>query len=466
MENINAKKDSSSEFDSKENLLNLKAKERGVSPEEFKAQIAKDKEAIPSTLGVPELVKRPLAEPIYEHLKAALDKLNIHYRCNCDVGEVWEFKRKGEANFSEWSEAQLLELKQNIIVERMTYLKPGNNEGKEVPLKFTREQFFESVEVMMERKKVYPFREYLKQCIIEPFSELTIENWLFESMKVEDTPFNRWASKLIFLSVVQRVYQPGCAQRVTPLLIGAPGIGKSSLVRGLLPPEFLQYYSDNFNFSSLNKEKIEQTIDHIVIEITELGGFSRADRSELKAYLTRQEDKVRMAYARKVSKFKRKFAFIGTANPDASKTTDDPALRERLAIINCNAVEHKNMAEFLDEHREHLWAEALNEYKAGERVYDVPKELQESQAKESEGLIDRDESLEDRVLSINFTENEKDCGVSLNHIGVKARMIKEDEVMEKRDQMRLSKQLQEMGFLKGRDGRRRVWIPPVIDEPF
>ena len=61
--------------------------------------------------------------------KPRLDKLNIHYRCNCDVGEVHgNLSAKGEANFSEWSEAQLLELKQNIIVERMTYKKTSTKE--------------------------------------------------------------------------------------------------------------------------------------------------------------------------------------------------------------------------------------------------------------------------------------------------------------------------------------------------
>ena len=67
--NINGKTDTSTEFDSKENLLNLKAKERGVSPEEFKAQVAKDNNKIPSSIGVPELVKEPRAEPNWEHIE-------------------------------------------------------------------------------------------------------------------------------------------------------------------------------------------------------------------------------------------------------------------------------------------------------------------------------------------------------------------------------------------------------------
>ena len=80
MNNINSNKESSSQFDSKENLLKLKAKERGVSPEEFKAQVAKDNNKIPSSVGVPELVKEPRAEPTAKHLEAALELLGIDCR--------------------------------------------------------------------------------------------------------------------------------------------------------------------------------------------------------------------------------------------------------------------------------------------------------------------------------------------------------------------------------------------------
>ena len=210
---------------------------------------------------------------------------------------------------------------------------------------------------------------------MNPFSDITLENWLFDTLEVEDTPLNRWASKLIFLSVVSRVFEPACEQRVTPFLIGKPGIGKSSLVRFLLPESFRKYYNDNLSFSQSHKERIEQTNNHLLIEITELGGFSKADRNEMKAYLTRQVDKVRFAYEREIKSVPRHFALIGTGNPDAVGIIKDDGLLDRIIVIKCNADTYHNMEKYLEYHRDHLWALAYEEYIMGTRVHDIPSRI-------------------------------------------------------------------------------------------
>lgn len=471
MENINAKTDSSSELDSKANLLNLKAKERGVSPEEFKAQIAKDNDKIPSSIGVPELVKTPRAEPNWEHIEAALKLLKIDYRCNCDVGFVKEFKQKeGDAEFSEWSESQLLEVKQRIIQERMTYLKTSTKKAGEVEvdLKFTTENFNQSVSVLMEREKAYPFREYLQTCATEPFSDITLENWLFDALKVEDTPLNRWASKLIFLSVIQRVFEPGCEQRVTPFLIGNPGIGKSSLVRFLLPQAFKKYFSDNLSFTQNHKERIEQTSNHLLIEIGELGGFSRADRNDLKAYLTRQIDIVRFAYEKQIKPMPRKFALIGTGNPDAVGIIKDDGLLDRIIVIKCNANKYHDMEKFLDDHRDHLWKLAYNEYIEGTRVHDIPGELKSAQFESSEPMVYQDEIMNEALhnMSNDLTQDELEAGFTLNQIADMLKFNKVDNqgnrlTLPKSDQMRLTNALKSNNWKREHKENVNVWLKGV-----
>ena len=444
--NIDINKPASSDYNSRKNLI----ESLGGDYDDREVK----KAAIPSSVGVPELVKEPLAEPIYEHLEAALDKLNIHYRCNCDVGEVHEFRAKGEANFSEWSEAQLLELKQNIIVERMTYKKTSTKKAGEVEvdLKFTTENFNQSVTVLMERNKAYPFREYIHNCMVEPFSDnITLENWLFDTLEVEDTPLNRWASKLIFLSVIQRVFEPGSEQRVTPFLIGKPGIGKSVTVAKLLPPEFRQYYSDNLSFSQNHKEKIEQTSDHLLIEIGELGGFSRADRNELKAYLTRQVDKVRLAYGRKVTKLPRKFALIGTANPNAVGIIKDDGLLDRILVLECRADKYLDMVRFLDDHRDHLWALAYEEYIMGTRVHDIPAELKSAQFKSSESMVHQDEYMNGLLDNLPYTQEQLKAGIKLADLAEKTGLIRRDKEgavipLSSHDQARLTQALYANGW--------------------
>ena len=81
----------------------------------------------------------PSPVPTAIHLEAALNHLEIEFRCNCDDdGEAWEFRPKGESKFSEWSEAKLLSLKHEILESRQTFPKGKLFNGKakiwEVPL--------------------------------------------------------------------------------------------------------------------------------------------------------------------------------------------------------------------------------------------------------------------------------------------------------------------------------------------
>ena len=458
--NINGNKDTSI----KKKALSRLQDQLGIAEDERKV-LDDGNGSIPSILKESGLLEVSLAEPTPELLEAALKQLEIQYRCNCDVGEVWEFKRKGEAHFKEWSETQLIQLKLNIITEGFNYLRRGSKGETLVPLKFTREQYFDCVAVMMERKKVYPFREYLKQCEVDITTLIELDTWLLDTLKVDDTPLNRWASKLIFLSVVQRVFEPGCEQRVTPFLIGKPGIGKSVTVGKLLPPEFRQYFSDNFNFSHNHKEKVEQTSDHLLIEIGELGGFSRADRNELKAYLTRKEDKVRFAYARKLSKLPRKFALIGTANPDSVGIIKDDGLLDRILVLECKAEKYCGMGNFLGENREHLWALAYQEYiEIGTRVHDIPGELKSAQFESSKSMVFQDETMNAALdnMSKDYSKDELEAGFTLNQIADMLKFNKVDSqgnrlTLPKSDQMRLTDALKFNNWKREHKENANLW---------
>ena len=148
----------------------------------------------------------------------------------------------------------------------------------------------------MEHNKAYPLTDYIKSCKKIPNCEYSIENWAIKKLLAEDTRINRWGGKAMHLTWVARVLEPGCPQRTIPMLIGAPGIGKSSAIGAFLPPEFADYFTDDFSFEADNKAKIEQTKDHVIVEITELGGIRKAEVAETKSFLNRTVDKVRLVF--------------------------------------------------------------------------------------------------------------------------------------------------------------------------
>ena len=108
-----------------------------------------------SSINLDKRGRNPSPIPTATHLEAALNRLKIEYRCICDDDgdEAWEFRPKGEAQFSEWREARLLTLKLDILESGETYLKLSGDKIWEVPLHFCRNQFFESLIVLMERYK-------------------------------------------------------------------------------------------------------------------------------------------------------------------------------------------------------------------------------------------------------------------------------------------------------------------------
>ena len=67
------------------------------------------------------------------------------------------------------------------------------------------------------------------------------------------------------------------------MLIGDGGIGKSTFLRELLPPDMPDLFSDTLNLASQNKERVESTLGRVIVEISEMAGSTRADQESLKA---------------------------------------------------------------------------------------------------------------------------------------------------------------------------------------
>ena len=420
-----------------------------------------------------EKAEKAKLKPTSGDLGRALNDMGIQFRCNADLSEAWEFKLAGDDKFSDWREQKLISIREKLS-DDFNYLRRTTKGPVEEPLYFSTMYYWETISALMEDNKAYPFRDYLKSCKIDNDCQFNLDNWLIETLQCDDTDLNRWASKTIFLAAVSRVFEPGCAQRTIPMLIGAPGIGKSSAIGGLMPSHLAHYFSDDFSFEGDNKSKIEQTKEHVLVEITELGGIRKAEVAMTKAYLDRKIDKVRLAYGRKQESFPRKFSLVATGNKEANALPSDPALLDRVCVVECHSTEKRNMTTFMDEHREHFWALAYKAYMDGERCYSVPKELQNEQADASENIAFHDDSLIENVRKIKFTNQEYQDGLTLNEIAIRAGEIEIDNEgrlkgsLSKKDQWRLGVVLKELNFKASRTESRRFWIPPKpkTSDPF
>lgn len=115
------------------------------------------------------------------------------------------------------------------------------------------------------------------------------------------------------VGAVARVYQPGTKVDIVPILDGKQGIGKSTLVSLLAPPN---YFTDGLSALSGDKDKdnLLQLHRNWIVELGELKAMSNTSIDGAKEFLSRVDDQYRAPYGRYVTTHLRKNVFIGTVN--------------------------------------------------------------------------------------------------------------------------------------------------------
>jgi putative DNA primase/helicase len=209
------------------------------------------------------------------------------------------------------------------------------------------------------RKNTYhPVREYLTGLKWDGTPRL--KTWLIDYCGVSssDADPNNYAmavGEAFLVSAVARVFQPGCKVQHTLVLEGAQGCGKSTTVEILGQPWWTDQLDD---FGS--KDASMQLRGAWVIELSELDNLSRADMSRVKSFLTRQTERFRVPYGRRLTAVPRQCVFIGTTNQ--SDWLRDETGGRRFWPVKCG----KRMnTDDLARDRDQIWAEAFHQYKAG-----------------------------------------------------------------------------------------------------
>lgn len=113
---------------------------------------------------------------------------------------------------------------------------------------------------------------------------------------------------------------PGIKFDCVPVLDGEQGIGKSSIVKDLVTPE---YYSESLSLTDMDdKAGAEKLQGFWVVEIGELAGMKKADIEKVKSFLSTSDDKYRPSYGRVVESHPRQCIIIGTVNGERGYLRD------------------------------------------------------------------------------------------------------------------------------------------------
>ncbi len=183
------------------------------------------------------------------------------------------------------------------------------------------------------------------------------------------------------MAAVARIYEPGIKFDFVLTLLGRQGMGKSTLIARMGQ----EWYSDSFG--DLNKKEGAEQIQGIwLMEIGELAGFKKTEIETVKLFVSKQTDRFRVAYGKRVEAFRRQCIFFGTSNE--STPLQDPTGGRRFWVVKLRA--DRAAASVFDLTKEdigQLWAEACWYYTMGEDLFlslEVEKMAQEIQAHSTE----------------------------------------------------------------------------------
>lgn len=229
----------------------------------------------------------------------------------------------------------------------------------------------DALTLLFEENAYHPVKNFIESAAWDGVPR--VERLLIDYLGADDNEYVRTITRKVLTAAVARVYEPGCKFDNMMVIIGKQGIGKSLIVQKLAR----EWASDTLT-DIRGKESYEALDGVWIMEMSELAALKRGDREAIKGYISKTEDTYRKAYARNTTISKRQCIFIGTTNNH--EFLDDPTGNRRFWAIDTDAtMRTKFVWRDLTESEVHqVWAEALELYRSGENIMELPPEVAET----------------------------------------------------------------------------------------
>lgn len=224
-------------------------------------------------------------------------------------------------------------------------------------------QITDAFTIVTHANKYHPVREYLDA--VEWDGTPRVDTFFIDVFGASDTAYTRAVTRKAFVAAVKRIYQPGCKFDYVTVIVGPEGIGKTTTLSAL---------GGEWFSNSVTKVDDQRALEGIqgawILELGELAGLRKAETDAVKHFVTKTEDRFRVAYGKRLSYFPRRCVFFGTTN-------EEDFLRSitgnrRFWVVNC----YKGSVPTIDFKADltpvfiaQLWGEAKELLAQGEPTY-------------------------------------------------------------------------------------------------
>lgn len=247
--------------------------------------------------------------------------------------------------------------------------------------RISKQDLSDAVSSVARRQAFHPVRDYLNS--LEWDGVARLDTLFIDYLGAEDSPYSRAVSRKSLVGAVSRIMDPGCKFDYMPVLVGDQGRNKSMFIGKLAGAN---WFSDSIQ-SFEGKNAFEAVCGKWIIEIPEMHAFDKTTMNQAKAFITKQSDYFRAAYARKATEHPRQCVFFGTTN-NVECLRDETGGRRYWIIDIDTCPRKKSVIEDLDLERDQIWAEAVKCWRKGEKLY-LSENLEKEAAKKQEAHRER-----------------------------------------------------------------------------
>ena len=271
-------------------------------------------------------------------------------------------------------------------------------------------------------------QDWLKNLKWDGTSRLT--DWLSKATHVDNDTYHQGIGSQWFMGLIRRIMIPGCIFDYMLVLVGAQGVGKTSLFR-IIGGDWYKSYTGSMD----TKDFYMALKGAIIVDLDEGATLYKSEAIKIKSIITTTHDEFRAPYDRVMKKYPRRFVFSMSTN-DQEPFRDVTGNRRYWVLdVPDEMIDFK----WLEDNREQLFAETYYYFVNKTKLIEVP--LDEARQKQEDHLSDDEWSdivIEEIMKSDEYLKGSRNYSTTIADVYEKVFTDKDLSYLTRTQEMRIA----------------------------